>query len=62
MSVTYLAGADCVTNFQRINLQIQVLVFNKTVDSIGKNTLQVALAWSAPGISCHHSGDRRVCP
>ena len=45
------------TRLDRIDLQVQVLMFNKTIDTLGKDALQIALAGAAPCICCHHAGD-----
>lgn len=51
-----------ITDLKRINFQIEILVFDKRIDPLRQNALQVTLAWSAAGISGHHPGNRGVCP
>ena len=46
-----------MTHLYRIYLQVQVLVFDKTIDTLGKDALQVTLARAAPCVCCHHSGN-----
>ena len=45
------------TCLHRVDLQVQVLVFDETVNTLSEDALQVALARATPGVSCHHSGD-----
>lgn len=47
-------------DFERVNFQVQLLVFNKTVDSLGQHRLEVALTGSTACIRGHHTGDRCV--
>ena len=49
------------TNFDGINLQIQLLVFDQAVYPLGKDTLKIALARSATCVGRHHAGDWGIC-
>lgn len=40
-----------------INLQVQVLVFDKTIDTLGEDALQITLTRATPCVSGHHAGD-----
>ena len=38
-----------------VNLQVQIFVFNQTVDSFSKDALQVTLTRATAGVSRHHA-------
>ena len=43
-----------------VNFQVEILVFNQTVDPFGKNALQVTLTGATTGVSRHHARNRSI--
>jgi hypothetical protein len=53
-------ATESPTHLERIDLQIQILVLNKTVYPIREHALEVRLTRPAAGIGRHHPGDGGV--
>ena len=47
-------------DFDRIDLQVKVLVLDKAVDAFCEHTLEVALTRPTSCVGCHHTGYGRV--
>jgi len=46
-----------MTDLDRIDLEVQLLVFDQAVYSFGEHTLEITLSRSATRVGCHHAGD-----
>ena len=52
-----IINATWPTNLHGIDLQVQLLMLDQTVDALGKDHLQITLAGSTTCVGCHHTGD-----
>lgn len=57
-----IRGEGSHTHLDGIYLEVEILVFDKAVDALGKHPLEVALAWTSTGVRGHHARDGGIGP